>query len=104
MIESQPLRLVVIVFAVYRVARIIAWDNITIAFRAWMGRQSYHGRLWRFLADLVHCVFCTGVWIAVPAAVAYTVENYWLDLALIWLGIAGAQAFLEALTHKDIEE
>ena len=96
--------LLVFVFAVYRLSELIAKDFIFdfarrfIAKRASAGNQSI-----RFIAELIHCSLCLGVWIALPAAYLFSIElfkevNVYMVFVL-WLGIAGAQYLLSRLTR-----
>lgn len=88
------------IFANYRVAQLITLDvgpfGMFDRIRKFLGRRADNNLLWRELAELVHCPYCIGVWIAcVPALLlAQDIPAFFL----LGLGVAGAQAFLQSLT------
>jgi hypothetical protein len=93
------LLLVLLILACYRLARLISQDLITEFIRNWFGRQAATGRpAWQFLAELVHCPYCTGVWMA--AVLALSVSHTFLEWCLYTLAIAGGQSFLQNLNDK----
>lgn len=75
-------------FATYRTARLITQEDGPVdAFtrlRAWVGQGSSFGRG-------LHCFWCVSVWVAGLAAVLLilTAHARWVDVGLLWLGIAG---------------
>lgn len=81
------LTLIIAVFAVYRLATDLAWEDGPFALYArWRGwaLSRYGAHDWR--SEGVTCPICISFWLALPAAFV------WGPLA--WLGIAGAAAFL----------
>lgn len=71
------LNLVVLSLAVYRVARLVGWDDITRRWRqrltGWDDTQKRNA--WpknrRWLAEMIHCPFCASAYISVLAYVAW---------------------------------
>lgn len=94
------IELALAVFAVFRVAELIAIDegpgDVLLKFRVWAGaytlgedgRPSSVGRL-------VSCPYCIGIYLAFIAALVVAPHDW--RLILYWLGIAGAQAFLQTV-------
>ena len=90
------------VLAVYRLALLVAQDVITSGIRRrigkWAAGSHPHSFPW-YVAELVNCAYCTGVWFALAGAV--WLGAHWQvsspDMFLLWLSLAGAQAFLFSL-------
>lgn len=98
---SLPLFLLV-VLAVYRLALLVAQDLLLDSFRKKIGRWA-GGHLPRtfpwYVSELVNCPYCTGVWFALAGAF-YLARAWHLDFLtslVLWLALAGAQAFLFSL-------
>lgn len=79
--------------AVYRVARMVSqedgpFDAFT-RLRAAVGQSSWIGRGF-------HCFMCVSVYVAAVAAVflVLTDRAAWIDIGLLWLGIAGGASAL----------
>jgi hypothetical protein len=98
---NSAIWLLIYVFAVYRLAELIANDYIFEAVRRNVAKKAAAGgRFWKSMADWIHCPLCIGVWLSLPAAFlfAYAVlqtasaSQIWV----LWLGIAGAQYFLSS--------
>jgi hypothetical protein len=105
---------VLLAFAVYRVARLIAVDDITEEFRVRLGRWAYdpdevtivndeavegawRSRGRRYLHNLLTCPFCLGVWFAMLAVgimFAWPWDNN-TDLGE-WLILVGAVAGMQS--------
>lgn len=113
----HPVALVVLAFVVYRAARVVTRDTISLPFRqrlfllAWTPQPNdpdtdlpvepvQRGREWRrWTYDLFTCPLCMGIWLTVPVYVL------WLDLFgypwnwerafLSCAAIAGVQCFLQ---------
>lgn len=87
---------VLLVLAVYRLARLISKDLIFEWFRLWLGRKAA-GRsyVWLTIAELFHCPYCLGVWFSGAAALLYA--HTFLEWLLYTLAIAGGQAFLQEM-------
>lgn len=86
------------VFAVYRLARIISKDTICRPFRSFVGRRAVNNKMLFWVAELIHCPFCVGVWLAVPFAFYFYDEN---SIAMVF-AIAGGQTFLECLGNAKV--
>lgn len=96
------LYLVLSVFATYRIAQFVVYDDAPFALmkraKAWLGKKAAGARkyrIWWSLAELVNCPYCVGLWIALIIAVVLFPNH----IFLYWLAIAGGQSFLENLTH-----
>jgi hypothetical protein len=63
----------------------------------WASGKSKYG-LAHSLAELFHCPFCLGIWFAAPAAYFWMYPTFLSDVLMIWLGLAGAQSFLQSLS------
>lgn len=79
--------------AVFRLSRVVAVDGICDGFRREAGRRSNGSRLWKWIADLIHCPFCLGVWFAILPAVYFAASP--TEFVLYWLGLAGGQTLME---------
>lgn len=79
--------LVLMTAAVARVTRLITKDAITLSFRRWVVNRWGDGS---GIAYLVHCSWCTSIWIALPAAVGWTFTM--LPMRLWWLALPVALA------------
>lgn len=89
----NPLSIVLAAFAVYRLATDLAWEAGPFAlFERWRGwvMVRYGKEDWR--SEGVSCPICVSFWLSLPAAFVWG--------PLVWLGIAGAAAFL-ARASKD---
>ncbi len=60
--------------AVARVTRIITTDKIGLPFRRWVVNRNGAEGWWTYL---VHCPYCTSVWVAVPGAA------YWMAMVAL---------------------
>lgn len=93
-------RLLLAALAVYRLAQLVSLDDGPFAvfarWRAWaQSRPAAYGG-WRWsVAEWLGCPFCQGVWWAMGATVLVCEPTVPGDLLLLWLGLAGAQAWLE---------
>lgn len=88
---TLELRLLLAAFAVYRLAQLVAIDDGPgDVFRRL--RAHY---LTGFMAGLVHCVYCLGVWAATIVAPLVLWPNAVSDAALVVLGLAGAQTWMQ---------
>src|SRR5262245_13518348 len=77
--------LVLITLAVARLTRLVTADAITLPFRRWVvNRWGEDSRI----AYLVHCSWCTSLWIALPAGVLWAFPL--LPLWLWWLALPAA--------------
>lgn len=95
--------LIILSFACYRLAQLIADDDGPLSIfgrlRRWIDNQAKaeqengHGLIWQSIADGINCPFCVGVWIAIVLGVVYSGIE-WYTLVYI-LAIAGIQSWLE---------
>ncbi len=51
--------------------------------------------------ELLGCVKCTGLWVAIPFA--FFVRGDWGELAVIWLALAGVTALIDEWTRPPFE-
>jgi hypothetical protein len=94
-------RVVVGVFACYRLTQLITIDDGPLNIFVWLRTaagvydRGSTGRPQRMLGKLYGCPWCIGVWVAL--AITYFVLNSFLvsDLFLLILAIAGGQAYLQ---------
>lgn len=90
----------------YRLAQLVALDDgpmfVFKKFRQKLNKRAANGgQFSKSMAELFHCPFCLGMWIAVPCAVLYLWPAVIGDAFLLVVGIAGAQAFLEGRREDD---
>jgi len=106
------LELLIVALAAYRAARIVSVDDDEE--RVWVGAVRERIEIWsangrRFprnkIGDLVHCPFCSGVWlswtayaVAVFALGRYGTVGVWAHLIEAW-AVAGGQALFTALDN-----
>lgn len=98
---------VLLTLATFRLAQLVSVDKITEPIRLAIGRKTTdnegykegHNRGWKFLADLINCPYCTGVWIAFIAAFGMLPSSLWFFI-IYWLSIAGGQSFLEGVVRE----
>ena len=82
-------KFVLAALACYRLARLVAKDDIF----DWLHRSvKPESTLGRFFS----CPYCLGIWFALPLAFLVGLNTSWALLALLILGIAGAQDLLES--------
>jgi len=100
-------RLALAAFACFRLAQLLAHDEgpdgVFLKLRTRMGCYDYgaNGQPKRAVGRFLKCPYCLGVWFAVPCAAGVLWPTIMGDAALAWLGIAGAQAWLEG--RNDVE-
>lgn len=98
---SPNVRLLLAVFAVFRLARLIASEEgpggILEALRVKAGAADYgaDGQPTSNLARGITCPYCVGVYAAALVALAVVKPTRAGDALLTWLGVAGAQSALE---------
>jgi hypothetical protein len=108
---SEPLRLVLALFAVYRLSFMLREDDGPLflfeRLRRFTDRKRKEeqergqelGR-WASIDEGIRCPYCCGVWAALLLAVLVRWPTLAGDLFLLWLGLAGAQSLLEAVTER----
>ena len=100
---SPELRIIAAALAIYRLAQLVALDDgpwyVLARLRLLVGTFDRHPEdrpARRFgWSELVSCVFCLGMWFALPAVVAVALPTWPGDAVLTWLGLAGAQTWLQ---------
>lgn len=84
---------VLLALAVARVIRLVVVDQITAPARRWV--MSHFGEEgWQ--AYLVHCVWCSGIWVAVPLTVitlTWPDNRFWLGF-LLFLAVSHVGALI----------
>ena len=85
---------VLAVLACYRLARLLAYDDIFAWLRRSVKPKSLLGRLFA-------CPYCTGIWFAILMAVLVGLNTSWALIVLLALGIAGAQDVLESASERE---
>src|SRR5882724_11389588 len=55
----------------------------------------------RVVSELLKCVKCVGVWVAIPFA--FFVRGDWVELVVIWLALAGVTALIDEWTRPPFE-
>src|SRR6185503_4052082 len=112
------LRLALVIFACYRLARLVAIDDgpsfVFKRIRLWFKDKAYYeagsvkameddrnfGK-WKNLSEGVSCPFCMGMWFAAILFPLLIWPSYWGDALLLLGSISGAQAFLQTLDKGD---
>ena len=103
---SRLLRLGLAALAVYRLALMLTGEDGPLyifkkgrrAVGRWaspMSGNSFSDEARLSVAELVNCPYCLGVWLAAGAAILARWPTKAGDILLTWLGIAGAQAWLQ---------
>ena len=80
--------LVLLTLAVARLTRLVTADQITLAWRRRIVKRWPEEGHW--IPYLVHCSWCTSMWISVPAGIAWAFPL--LPLRLWWLALPAALA------------
>jgi len=96
------LRFVLAVFAVYRLAQLVAIDDGPFAIFSrlrgsvaqWSAGVDTGSLRWT-ARELIKCPYCLGVWFGAFAVLPVWFPTAIGDLALLALGIAGGQCFLQ---------
>lgn len=93
------LLLFVLILACYRMARLVSMDTITEPVRRWVGRQaSSQNKGWMFLAELLLCPYCVGLWVGF--LLSTLIASSFTEWLLLSLAIAGGQSFLEEVSNN----
>lgn len=104
---KTPFRLLLAVFACYRLASLISSEEgpagVFSKLRAALGAYDYgpDGKPETNLGRGIICPLCTGVYLAGGLAVLVGLPSRVGDWLLVWLGVSGAQVFLENLTSDE---
>lgn len=108
----SPWHALVLVLGVYRIVRLIGWDDLPPIERArdWLVGADLERRgssntlagltseepelVWTFrrpvLNHFIHCAFCQGFWVSVCAYVAWIEEPHWTLTVLAAFALSGA--------------
>lgn len=101
---SFELRLILGALSVYRISELLSLDDgpfeIFKNLRESLGRKSHSSLLFKELALLLSCPFCTGVWVSIFVLVLILLPSGIGDIFLIILALSGAQTFLEQCSFK----
>jgi hypothetical protein len=100
------MRLVLAALTVYLLALMLACEDgplyifkkARLAVGRWaapMSGYTFSDEMRLSLAELVNCPYCLGVWLAAGATVLVRRPTKAGDILLTWLGLAGAQAWLQ---------
>jgi hypothetical protein len=54
-----------------------------------------------FLGQLLGCVKCVGMWMAIPFA--FFVGGGWIELVVVWLALSGVTALIDEWTRPPFE-
>lgn len=99
--KLTPFVFLLFVLVVYRLTMLVSQDILTAGVRNQLGKRAAgkppYSLPW-YLAELVNCPYCTGVWIALAAALI--ISTQWQEWIVIWLALAGGQAFLHSLGRR----
>jgi hypothetical protein len=101
--RGAGLRLILAALAVFRLACLLTSEDGPVyvfkKFRSAVGRWAstlpVEDEAGLSIAELVHCPYCLGVWLAAGAALLVLRPSRLGDLVLMWLGLAGGQAYLQ---------
>lgn len=93
---------VLVALAVARFTLMVTSDRIMLSFRRWVVNKFGDESLWTYL---VHCSRCVSIWVALPAAIAWTVLTlplrwWWLVLPA-WFALSYLTVLLSRLEEKD---
>jgi hypothetical protein len=98
------LRLVLAVFACYRLSELITIDDgpgdMFLRLRAWFGAYNLgeDGQPSTSIGRVIICQYCVGIWIAAALSFLFPVS---LMTPLYWFAIAGGQAFLQSVGGRN---
>lgn len=91
----SALQFVLAALAVYRVAHLVAIDegpfSVFLILRVALGQKHWWGRG-------LHCPVCLSFWLALGPAWYFAATP--AELALYWLGLAGAAVLLHRIAYK----
>jgi len=95
-------RLLIYALAVYRVTRLLWWENGPFDMFDWVRHKAgvwvdskfkrQHSNT--FFSQLLLCPHCLGMWLAVPALTCWYAQSPILDLIATWLAISGLVSVL----------
>jgi hypothetical protein len=92
----QAYWLIVGALAVWRISHLLSMEA-----GPWQVLERARRRMGGMLAELVNCIYCMSVWIAVPFA--YSIGASWKERLMLWPALSGAAILLERLAHRESE-
>jgi len=102
-------RLVLCILSCFRIAQLFALDDgpfyIFAKLRERIGVSASKDdcrTIRTNMADFINCPFCIGVWVSVLIILPLFVVTTVGDIVLLWLGVSGAQAFLQGIVDKKV--
>lgn len=105
--EYFMIRLVVAGLAVYRLSELITIDygpfHIFERMRDKLGRMAaanHNKGLWYQMAELLHCKYCTGIWLASAACFFVFIPCVASDIVLTAFAIAGIQSAFSGVAER----
>jgi len=90
-------RFLIAALATWRLAFLLAREQGPWGVFARLRRDAGNG----VSGELLKCVKCAGVWIAIPFA--FFVRGDWWELVVTWLALAGVVALLDEWTRSPFE-
>ena len=88
---------IVMVFATFRITRLIVYDRITLWFRELFEEQS--SGFMAVVNDLLLCPWCIGIWAALVVAFCYFTFA-WAWFVIFFLALAGAGSLLQVIANS----
>jgi hypothetical protein len=104
---GKELRILLAVLATYRLASLVASEegpfSVFDKLRAKLGAYDYgeDGKAETNLGRGIACPLCVGMYVGAAVLPAIFLPSTVGDVILTWLGVTGAQVFLENLTSDD---
>lgn len=95
----------ILVFACFRISQFIVFDEgpfsfmLRIRIRAGVYDRGENGHPETNLGRLFNCPYCTGIWVSLALALIISWHQPLFAL-LLWWGMAGGQAFLQAVSER----
>jgi hypothetical protein len=92
------LELLVTVLAVVRVTRFVVSDKLSEPMRMWFMRRFGDESK---ITYLVHCFWCTSIWVGAPIVAAAFILDHWVTYAVFtWLTASYAAGMLAQLDRE----
>jgi hypothetical protein len=105
------LRLILAALTCFRLAQLVTLDKgpFLVFERLRLRVEGYiatsearkQSNFWKSVADGVSCPYCAGFYIGLLCVALVVFPGFWGDLFLVWFGIIGLQAFLQAVSGRD---
>jgi hypothetical protein len=91
-----------VALAVARATLLVTSDRIMLSFRRWVVNKYGDESVWSYL---VHCSRCVSIWIALPAAIFWTVLAlplaWWWAALPAWFALSYLTVLVSRLEEKD---